>query len=156
MLPNAAPQPPRAAGIRYETESSSRGWLQVLVGQSLALELRQCLPQGRNDTNSPTLLKKLHRQPLKPTLRHVMQPLNLAIRLRKANHAALSNLLREELQAHLDLLHAVELKSEPTHPNEINRIPLQRRCAPVLLRRNSRQTRTIEHLIAMPLRVVCL
>jgi hypothetical protein len=29
--PNVAPQPPRATSIRHGTESSSRGWLQVLV-----------------------------------------------------------------------------------------------------------------------------
>jgi hypothetical protein len=28
---NGAPQPPRATDIRHETESSSRGWLQVFV-----------------------------------------------------------------------------------------------------------------------------
>src|ERR1035441_3740210 len=33
--PNGAPQPPRATGIRYETRSSSRGWLQVLCWTSL-------------------------------------------------------------------------------------------------------------------------
>src|SRR6266478_7020144 len=31
MWPNVAPQPPRATGIRHETETPSRGWLQVLV-----------------------------------------------------------------------------------------------------------------------------
>ena len=35
MRPNVAHQPPRATGIRYETERSSRGWLHVLVRHAL-------------------------------------------------------------------------------------------------------------------------
>ena len=34
-MPNGAPQPPRANDIRHGTESSSRGWLEVLVGRSV-------------------------------------------------------------------------------------------------------------------------
>jgi hypothetical protein len=35
---NGAPQPPRATGIRHETESSSRGWLRFQVFELLRLE----------------------------------------------------------------------------------------------------------------------
>ena len=38
---DAAPQAPRATGIRYEKESSSRGWLQVLVGARLHTSVKQ-------------------------------------------------------------------------------------------------------------------
>ncbi len=42
-----------------------------------------------------------------------------------------------------------------THSNKIDWIPLERRRAPILLRRHGRQARAIKHSVAMPFRVVC-
>src|SRR6266404_5528286 len=56
IAPNGAPQPPRANDIRHGTESSSRGWLQVLV---------RCLGQ---------LVSQVNATPHSQKARHKNQP----------------------------------------------------------------------------------
>src|ERR1035437_2938559 len=53
QIANGAPQPPRASVFRHETESSSRGWLQVLVDHLLIVSDGFQLTLRRNDGISP-------------------------------------------------------------------------------------------------------
>jgi hypothetical protein len=91
---------------------------------NLTVELLQRLLQRWNDTNTPPLLKKLHGQALEPPLTNPMQSVNAPVRLGKPNHATRSCLLREKLQANLQLLDAVKLESETAHTHEINWVTL--------------------------------